>query len=361
MNLRAKAPITFPAEYQNEGREPDEGEVLITASQLATRTIDCPEGSIPAGAQFVVAFIDVQNEILFYTVFATDPDFNGVFTKKGTWPPVESRFFTKAQTEGWSLLTRDFFQHYPEHRSKAAKNKQGRIRAPLEAKIYHALGQCVNYLRGLTFTRQDEHQRQFSIQRIGIDTRWGQASDCIKRFVRESGIRELVPYYGQNFAPTHRQLEEYERRKGWLFESQINPEVKEDKWVIRPNPDGMFYMAADVDRGKDFLMSRIASPPGSPGSIALHAGPAEDWEMFAVHVCESEYPEPVLARGMTKNKWQVRQGANIDNDFLDCSVGCMMLASQMGASLKTTTDRPVRIVRRKLSDKLREKRRERGL
>ena len=353
MNLRAKAPLTFPAEYQNEGRDADEGEILITPVQLMRKIVDIPQDHLPPDAQFVVAQIDVQNEILFYTVFATDPDFNGVFTRRGTFPEIRTRWFTKAQTEGWSHLTRLFFEAYPQHKAKATKNKAGRYRAPLEAKIYHALGLCVNFLRGLTFTRLDEHRKAFRLQRIGIDTRWGQTSECTKRFIRESGIPELVPYYGQDYPPTRRQLEEFERRKGWLFESQVNPEVKEDKWVVRPNPDGMFYMAADVDRLKDFLFARLATPLGAPGSVALHAGGSDHWEMFANHVAGSEYPEPVTSRGMTKNKYVARQG--FDNDWLDCSAACMALASMLGASLKTSAE-PIRIIRRKLSDHRKAKR-----
>ena len=172
MNLRLTSPLTFPPEYQNIGRRDDTGlPVMITKSQLAEKTLDVPEGHCQADTQFVSAFIDVQNEVLFYGVFATAPDFTGVFVKYGTWPEVGTRYFTKSQTESWSLLTKSFFDAYPEHKSKAIKTERGKIRAPLEAKIYHALSQCVPWLLSHEFIRQDGHATPLRIQRLGIDTR----------------------------------------------------------------------------------------------------------------------------------------------------------------------------------------------
>lgn len=335
MNLRLKAPGTFLSEFQNIGKSLlNEGELLITADQLAAKTVTWKRLEAGPEAQHVTAFLDIQNEIFYWMVFATDLDFNGIFCDYGTFPDTPVPYFSKRQTESWSLLTRLFFDQYPEHRDNAQKTAKGHVRAPLEAKIYHGLSKAVPFLMSKIVTRMDEHRRQLPIERIGIDTRWGQASDVIKRYIRESGNMVLVPYYGQNFPPTNRQLEEYEQRKGWMFEQNVNPEVKEPSWVIRPNPDGMFYMASDVDRGKDRLFQRLGSPKGAPGSISLFEAPAEDHQLVADHICKSEFPEPVMARNLTKNKWTERENA-FDNDYLDCAVGCLQMASMLGVSLKT--------------------------
>jgi hypothetical protein len=348
MNLRFELPVTFLPEYQNIGRKLNtEGDILITAGQLAEKQVDLNPRELPPDAEFVTAFIDVQDEILIWSIMACSPDFNGIITEYGTWPRIPNRWWTKDQTYSWSLLTNAFFSAYPQHKDKAIINSAGRVRAPLEAKIYFALGQCVSMLMAKNFVRMDEHEKVLKISKLGIDTRWGQASDAIKRYIREAGIRELVPYYGQAFPPTHRQLEEYERRKGWLFETQLNPNVKEDKWCIRPNADGLFYMAADVSRLKDFLFQRLATPLGSPGCIALHKAAVEDHELFCGHICQSEYPEPVAARNMIKNVWTVREGSSFDNDYLDCCTGNIALMGLNGVSLKTV--KPLPIQRRKLS------------
>jgi hypothetical protein len=61
---------------------------------------------------------------------------------------------------------------------------------------------------------------------------------------------------------------------------------------------------------------------------------------------------------MIKNQWTVREGVAFDNDFLDCSAGCMALASMAGASLKTS-DFEQPIITRRLSDLANRKRKER--
>jgi len=339
MNLRLKSPLTFPPEYQNRGRKlTEEGAVLISPLQLAEKTVALGQGEVAPDCQYISAFIDVQNEALFYAVLALSPNFTGNVIDYGTFPEIKTRYFRKNQLEGWGYLTRMFFEKYPEHKHKAIKTDSGRVQAPLEPKIYHALSQCVPYLLQKEYFRTDENRTLMRIQALGIDTRWGQASDCIKRYIRESGLQRTVfAYQGQRFPPTNKQLEEYQRTgqyQSWLFEDQKHPSIKDPKWVIRPNPDGQWYFQADVNRLKDFLFHRLASPPGSKGSISLFNGTIERHEMFADSVAGSEYPEPVTARGLTKNQWQPREGIR-DNEGLDCLVGCVALGSFLGACLQT--------------------------
>lgn len=335
MNLRLIAPATFPAEYQNVGRREDGGAViLIDAKQLSEKIVDLDRGVAPSDTTYISAFIDVQNEVLFWGIFATAPDFTGTFIDYGTWPSVATSNFTKAQAGSWSLLTKAFFEMYPQHRDKAIRTASGKVRAPLEAKIYFALQQLVPQMMSRVITRDDAHGTTMKIQKLGIDTRWGQVTDTIKRYTRECGYGEVVPCFGQGLPPTHRQFEEYTRTKGWLFEDQVNPQVKEVKWVLKPDPAGQFSMAIDASRMKDFLMARLGSPLGAVGSITLFRAAPEDHLLMARHVTESEYPEPVTARGLTKNQWKER-GGRPDNDYLDVFANCLALASFLGTYLPT--------------------------
>ncbi len=335
MNLRFKSEETFPAEYQNRGRKlADEGEILITSPALQQKVVALNRGEVASDTQHVAAFVDVQSEGLFFTVGACTPDFTGNFCDYGTFPKFGTRYYSKQQMHSWNSLTKMFFDYYPEHVNKAVKTESGKRQAPLEAKIYHALSVFIPKLLQQEYTRQDQYGTTFKIQKLAIDSRWGQASDVIRRYIRECGHSEVIPYYGQAFPPTNRQIEEYEMRKGWYFEHVKHRNIKAPMWIIRPNPDGMYYMCADVDRGKDFLFNRLASPQGATGSWSLFNDTPENHELFADHICKSEYPEPVLARGLKKNKWIVRE-SGFDNDYLDCAVGTMMVLSYLGACLIT--------------------------
>lgn len=340
MNLRLQNQELFLSEYQNIGRRLiAAADVLITSDQLAAKQCDLKRGELAAEHQFLVCHIDVQDEILFYSTFSCDQDFNGVFVDYGTWPDTKHSYFTKAQTASWGMITSMFFQEYPKYKGKAFRNSAGKVRAPLEPKIYWALQKATTELLGRQYTKKDAFNSKRSISLLTIDARWGQASEVIKRFIRETGDDRIRPYFGHAFPPTNRQLEEYERRPGWFFEDMLHPNVREPKWVWRPNPgNGEIHLQADVNRLKDFLFARLATPMGAPGCVSLHRAPVEYHELVANHVCTSEYPEPISARGITKNQWTVREGTGYDNDFLDCFSACMAGASALGASIKTSTE-----------------------
>lgn len=359
MNLRLKSPETFPAEYQNRPKPVDVGSILITPAVLRERVWSLERGVIPADTHCVNAFIDVQNEVLFWLVLATAQDFTGGIVEYGTWPEVDSRYFRKFHTEGWGLLSSAVFSEYPDLRGKAERTKGGKLRAPLEAKIYHALKQCVAMLRAKRYPRMDIEGGELPLAKIAIDARWGKASDCIKRFVRDTASQEVVQYQGIPISPAHKQFEEYQRTPGWLFEDQVHPGLQEAKWVWRPDSaDGMYRLSADVNRLKTFTMERLACPLGTPGAIVLHNAPPEQHEMISDHIAGSEYPEPVSARGRTKDMWKLRD-ARPDNDWLDGLAGCMALASWGGCRLNQNPlgDTPiVRPKRRRWSDVAAEKR-----
>lgn len=349
----------FMAECQNKGRKPlGEGTVLIKATQLREKVVSLQRSVCPIDTRSLVVHVDIQNEIFFWTALAVSPDFSGVFCNYGTYPEAYLPFFRKAQTEEWSLLSRIFFEAYPDQRHKAFSSKHG-FRAPFEAKIYHALAGCIKYLMGLQFVRDDPFHTPIHIQRLGIDTRWGQATDTIKRFIRDWSVSAgqprpgggslssgyatrdiIVPYYGHGVTPLQRQFEEYTRTRGWLFEDMVNPTTKEVRWIWKPDPMGLYYLLVDVNRMKTFLFQRLASPPGSPGSISLFDGPPEVHELFAEHVCESEYPEVILNQttALKKEMWKERESVQFDNDYLDCATGCMALASFNGSVLQHIPD-----------------------
>jgi hypothetical protein len=335
MDLRLANQTMFLSEYQNIGRRPEvSAAMLITAEQLRGKCNSTKRGIIPAHCNFLGAYLDIQNEIFFYMVMASDANFNATIVDYGTFPEIKTSFFTKDQCESWSMLTSLYFQKYPNEKGKAYRTSAGKIRAPLEAKIYHGLCLAIPELLLKPYMRVDGSQ--MLIQKMGIDTRWGQTSEVVKRFIKEKKLFQLVPSYGQALPATQRQLEEYEQREGWFFENQQHPNVREPKWVERPHPDGALYFMQDADRSKDFLFARLGSPMGTQGSLSLFRAPEDVHEMLSHHICDSEYPEPVAARGIIKNKWTVREGVIYDNDYLDCAYGCCNILSRLGVSFKTS-------------------------
>jgi hypothetical protein len=344
----------FAAEYQNIGRKPKgEGLIEISAEELTAKVVSLPKRVVPIDTRSLVAFIDVQNEMLFVTIFASAPDFTGIFTDYFGFPEPFTRYFRKSQTEEWSLLSRMFFEAYPHMLDKAEASRHG-ARAPLEGKIYHALSQCVRHLLTIPFVRDDAIHTPVHIQRIGIDTRWGKAADTIKRFIRDwsvgtgSSIKSssevsgyhtrdiVIPYMGKGITPMMNQMESMTRTRGWVFEDSINPSVREVKWIWKPDEMGMYILHCDVNRMKSFLFQRLATPLGMSGSVCLYNAHPDEHEMFAAHICKSEYPETLIneTRTLKKEMWKVREGVAFDNDYLDAATGCMALTSYNGCCLR---------------------------
>lgn len=341
MEQRFKLGPSFPFEMQNRPRKLAGLIDIISSEQLKRRVHEYNRRIVPPDATILVAHIDIGDEMLYYTVFATDPRFNGAFVDYGTWPEAPTRFFKNYQVEGWSMLTTEFFKAYPDQRKNATFLENGRPRAPRQAKIYFGLGMLVNKLLSHKYVRADEHKTQMNISRIGIDTKWGAINEASKRFIRESQVPQLLAYQGQSFPPTRKQLEHYNLTKGWLFEHEKHPSVKESKWVFRQTQqDNSWYLQADVDRQKDFLFQVLGSPLGSNGVVQMFNDTPENHDLFATQVCNSEYPEAVSVTSLTKNMYLLRP--NFDNDFLDCSVACMSLASYEGACIRTTDKTIVR-------------------
>jgi hypothetical protein len=99
------------------------------------------------------------------------------------------------------------------------------------------------------------------------------------------------------------------------------------------------------------LVVRGSGQPQQSGSISLYDAPPEYHESVSHHICDSEYPEPVIARSVKKNKWKERDGRP-DNDWFDTLVGCLALASMCGAYLRSDASnfqQPRPVQSRKLS------------
>lgn len=334
MNLRFESPETFPAEYQNRPKKKLAIEIVVKAADLVERVAGTAEGELPAEASIVCSHVDPQDEILFWKTLAVAPDFSGVFVAYGTWPALPTPYFTKEQTQTWCLLSRALFEAYPQ--AKPQLTDGGKTKAPFEAKVYHAVKSCLQMLSQKQYPRAGTSSAAQNTL-IGVDTRWGKASNAIKRAIGDMRRGDVMPVMGQYVSPTHKQFEEYSRTPGWIFEDQVHAGLQECMWIWRPGPDGRYYLSVDSNRAKTFLMNRLACPPGSNGAIRVFHGPPERHRRWAEHIADSEYPLDVYVRGRKKQEWKERDGRP-DNDLLDCGAMLVALCSRAGARLQENLD-----------------------
>ncbi len=303
MNLRYRDEAAFFAEYQNEPIVEEIGEEMLTAEQIADKLNGYRSGEIPMGCNHLTMFIDVQQKVLFWMLCAWEENFTGYIVDYGTWPEQKRAYFT----------LRDL------------GSTIGRVvhAAGLEGQIYAALDRLTTEKLSQVFRREDG--AEVRIDRCLIDANWGQSTDVVYQFCRQStfaGI--LLPSHGRYVGATSVPFSEYKRKRG----DRIGLH-----WRI-PNTIGrrqVRHVLIDTNYWKTFVHARLAVAMGDPGCLSLFGREAKTHRLLADHLT-SEYRVKAMAQGRTVDEWKLR-ATHPDNHWLDCLVGCGVAASIQGVTL----------------------------
>jgi hypothetical protein len=303
MNLKLRDEAAFFAEYQNEPLVEEETAGVLTADEIAAKTNGHKRGQVPLGASHLTMFVDVQARLLFYVVAAWEDYFTGYVVDYGTWPDQQRPFFTLRDAR------RTIPRAFPS--------------AGVEGAIYSALEALIGYYLNRSWRRDDG--ATVRIDRCLIDANWGQSTDVVYQFSRQSphsGV--LLPSHGKYVGATSTPFSEYKRKRG----DRIG-----HHWRI-PNVQGrrqVRYVLVDTNHWKSFVHARLAVTMGDRGCLSIFGHEPQDHRLFAEHLV-SEYPVKVEAKGRVVDEWKVRAMAP-DNHWLDCLVGSAVAASIQGAAL----------------------------
>jgi len=317
MNLRFRDEAAFFAEYQNEPIVEIEGEDMLDADQIAAKLNGYNRGVVPVGCTMLTLFIDVQQKALFWMLCGWEGDFTGYVLDYGTWPDQKRLFFT----------LRDI-------RRTIAQQKPG---AGLEGAIYNALEKLTDEKLGRFYRREDG--LELKIDRCLIDANWGQSTDVIYQFCRQSKFAGIVlPSHGKYVGASSIPFSEYKRKKG----DRVGLH-----WRI-PNTAGkraVRHVLIDTNYWKSFVHARLAVAMGDPGSLSLFGRDETTHRLLAEHLT-AEYRIQTMARDRVVDEWKLK-AIRPDNHWLDCLVGCGVAASMEGAKLFGTEinqeNRPARI------------------
>jgi len=328
MNLKLQDERAFWAEFQNEPLPEIEGDIdQLTAEQITQKTNGCKRCEVPLGCNYLTMFIDVQGKALFYTVVAWEDNFTGYVIAYGTYPDQHRAYFTLRDMQ--------------KTLGRAAPG------AGLEGSIYAGLEKLTGEFLSRQWRRDDG--AQMKIDRCLIDANWGQSTDVIYQFCRQSVHAGIVmPSHGRYVGASSMPFSEYKRKRG----DRIG-----HHWRI-PNVHGrrqVRHVLIDTNYWKSFLQARLAVPLGDPGCLSLFGVKPADHQLLAEQLT-SEYHVRTEARGRIVDEWKLRAGKP-DNHWLDCLVGAAAAASIQGAIL-FGTDGAKRAPRKrvKLSEMQRKKR-----
>ncbi|MFO7900292.1 MAG: terminase gpA endonuclease subunit [Planctomycetota bacterium] len=322
MNLKLQDEAAFWAEYQNQPLPDDEGDAdMLTADEIAAKTNGMTRGVVPIGCNHVTMFIDVQQKLLYFVVAAWEDDFTGYVIDYGEYPDQRRPYFTLRDA-----------------RRTLARVSPG---AGLEGSIYAGLEKLTDDYLAREWRRDDGAMMR--IERCLIDANWGQSTDVVYQFCRQSPHASvLMPSHGKYVGASSIPFSEYKRKRGDRVGHHWRTPNVRGRRAVR-------YMLIDTNYWKSFIQARLATPMGDKGCLSLFGKKGAPHRLFAEHL-SAEYRVKTEARGRVVDEWKIRAGSP-GNHWFDCLVGCAVAASIEGAVLFGTEGQAKRQRKRvKLSD-----------
>lgn len=326
MNLKLQDEAAFLAEYQNSPMtEEMDSDTLMTADEIANKLSGVPQETVPIECEKLTMFIDVQKPLLFYVVCAWTSNFSGTLIDYGTFPKQKRNYFALNDADPTIRST------YP---------KMG-----FEGGLFASLKALTEELLGKVYPREDG--ASLHIERAMIDANWGQSTECVYQFCRQSKYSNiLMPSHGRYVGASSKPMTDYKKHPG---------ETLGYNWMI-PNVNGkraIRHVIFDSNFWKTFIHDRLATAHGDKGCLTLYGSKPYFHELISEHFT-AEYRVKTAGRGRVVDEWKIKP-EHKDNHWLDCAVGCAVAASMCGCSLVEMADagipRPQKISLTQLKNK----------
>ena len=323
MNLKFQDEAAFQSEYQNDPLPDDTADdSLLSVDEICAKINGLARRRVPLKCDRLTMFVDVQKALLFYVVIAWAEDFTGAVIDYGSWPD----------------------QHRHEYSLTDANPSIQTLfpKAGFEGALYAALSALADECLGREWEREDG--AVLKIERALVDANWGQSTDVVYQFCRQSSHAGVIlPSHGRYVGASSKPMTEYRKQQGDRLGFN---------WMI-PNVAGkraIRHVIYDTNYWKSFIHARLAVPVGDKGSLTLYGRIPGAHQLFAEHLT-AEYRVKTQGRGRTVDEWKLKPQSH-DNHFLDCVAGCAVCGSMLGASLPETL--PAKLDRKpmiRLSDK----------
>lgn len=304
MNLKFQDEAAFQAEYQNDPLPEDtQDDTLLSVDEICAKVNGLPRGRIPLACDKITMFIDIQKALLFFVVIAWSDDFTGAVIDYGAWPDQHRREFSLADAN-------------PTIQSMFPT-------AGFEGALYAALTSLTDDYLGREWTREDG--AMLKIERALVDANWGQSTDIVYQFCRQSAHAGVIlPSYGRYVGASSKPMTEYRKQPGdRLGFNWMMPNVA-GKRAIR-------HVIYDSNYWKSFVHARLAVALADKGSLTLYGRIPGVHQLLAEHLT-AEYRVKTQGRGRTVDEWKLKPQSH-NNHWLDCCAGCAVCASMLGATM----------------------------
>lgn len=302
-NLRFRDEAAFFAEYQNEPVPLEEEAELLTPDEISKKINGLKRYELTQDVERLTAFVDIQKNILFYTVVAWSPTFTGYVVDYGTYPEQKLKYFTLRE------VTRTL--------------KRSKPGAGLEGAIYDGLTNVTDKILSKVYTRDDGAELVTDL--MLIDANWGLTTDLVHAFCRQTDYRgKVMPAHGRYVGASSKPFSDYRNVKGdragknWRI-----PGVKGKRQVR--------HVLFDSNYWKSFIHSRLSQAIGDSGAVSFWKAKPATHRMISDHM-HGEYRVRTEGRGRVVDEWKLKPNKP-DNHYFDCLAGSAVAASVVGCEL----------------------------
>lgn len=304
MHLYLDDEESFFSEYQNAPKEKNEGRQL-KPKEVMQKINGYGKNVIPQQCNTLTAFIDVQGDLLWYTVVAWEQDATGYIIDYGAFPDQKINYYTNRKARHTLSKT------YPST-------------TDLGSRLYAGLTDLCNEILE---PRLRDDGIQIQVKRLFIDAGWGYSTKKVYQFVREFERPEVMPYMGFGIKASSKPMAEYTCAAGELNFNHSRLTKVKDQPIRRAD--------ADVNYWKTKVIERLSLAPSAKGSLSLFKARPEHHKMIAEQLT-AEMSILVKAPTREVSEWK-HPNKHMDNHLFDCVVGASAAADMEG--IKPSNDK----------------------
>lgn len=255
---------------------------------------------VPAEAEHLTAMIDVQANLLYYSVYAWSGRFSGWCIDYGTYPEQDGRKYFTLNDAKHTL-------------------KRWMPTASWEDQVYAGLMELTEDLCGRAWSGRAwmAGPTPLQLDLCLIDANWVPVSDAVgSACINSPYSAQLMPSRGMRYGANSRPIRDREMKPGYRLGHY---------WYTRPRAGDIREVVWDTNIWKSHFMTRMGLPLGDPGSVSLFGHDPEEHQMLAEHVTAERSTE-TEGRWTRASEWKLRE-PGLDNQLFNCSVGCAVAAS----------------------------------
>lgn len=297
----------FMAECQNTPVR-DMGDLeILKPEAICRKQSDYQRLQVPPGCTLLAGHVDVHDQILYWEVWAYEPNFTSYKIDDGTFPDQKRKYFAHRS------IGRKLKQLFPGMDLEAA------IAAGLDALLH---GHAPSDWPGLALKKWTRIDGVPMTVGSGLVDANGVHRDVIVNVVSSSPFAHIWrPAYGKGIGAKHAPISAWPQTREQKI---VGPE-----WIYtKPTAGEVPGVLFDTNYWKTRFHRSLAQPKGNQGAAHLwKTSNANDHRLAADHYA-SEKADEVTVGSRTVHEFSLK--ANADNHKLDNAVGCCVAASRAG-------------------------------